>query len=108
MRKLLLGSLIWNPNWAWLLGMVKHIEGNLLRLITSCSGKAIERLSAFTEFYLKPPAQSFPSFVKDTTDLLNKVQLLNESGPFPRGTLLVSWDVEAMFPNIDKLGNYSC
>ena len=79
-----------------------HKEGNLLRLTTSCCGTAIERLSSFTEFYLKPPAQSFPAFVKDTTDLLNKVQLLNESGPFPRGTLLVSWDVVAMFPNIDN------
>ena len=84
-------------------GNVKtHKEGNLLRLNTSCCGKAIDRLSAFTEFYLKPLAQSLPSFVKDTTDLLNKVQLLNASGPFPPGTLLVSWDVAAMFPNIDN------
>ena len=83
----------------------RHTQGSLqklLRLITSCCGTAIERLSAFTEFYLKPLAQSLPSFVKDTTDLLNKVQLLNESGPFSPGTLLVSWDVVAMFPNIDN------
>ena len=87
-------------------GNVKtHKEGNPLRLITSCCGTAIERLSAFTEFYLKPLAQSLPSFVKDTTDLINKIQLLNDKGPLPPGTLLVSWDVVAMFPNIDnKLG----
>ena len=40
-------------------GNVKtHKEGNPLRLITSCCGTAIERLSSFTEFYLKPLAQA--------------------------------------------------
>ena len=66
-------------------GNVKtHKEGNPLRLITSCCGTAIERLSAFSEFYLKPLAQNLPSFVKDTTDLINKIQTLNsEKGPLP-------------------------
>ena len=27
---------------------------------------------------------------------------LNEHGPFPEDTLLVSWDVVSMFPNIDN------
>jgi len=50
------------------LGTIKtHKHGNPLRLITSCCGTAIENLSAFTEFYLKPLAQNLPSFVKDTT-----------------------------------------
>ena len=36
-------------------GTVKtHKDDNPLRLITSCCGTAIENLSAFTEFYLKP------------------------------------------------------
>ena len=62
-------------------------------------------MSAFTEFYLQPLARKLPSFIKDTTDLLNKLEDLNKSGPFPAGTLLVSWDVVSMFPNIDnKLG----
>ena len=72
-------------------GTIKtHKEGNPLRLITSCCGTAIENLSAFTEFYLKPLAQKLPSFVKDTTHLLQKIEDLNKSGPFPEGTLLVS------------------
>ena len=42
-------------------GNVKtHKEGNPLRFITSCCGTAIERLSSFTEFYLKPLAQALP------------------------------------------------
>lgn len=79
-----------------------HKRDNPLRLITSCCGTAIERLSAFTEFYLKPLSQNLPSFIKDSTDLINKIQALNAKGPFPVGSLLVSWDVVSMFPNIDN------
>ena len=46
-------------------GNVKtHKRDNPLRRITSCCGTAIERLSAFTEFYLKPLSQNLPSFIK--------------------------------------------
>ena len=79
-----------------------HKAGNPLRLITSCCGTAIEHLSQFTEFYLQPLARRLPSFIKDTTDLLNRIKELNKNGPFPEGTLLVSWDVVSMFPNIDN------
>ena len=68
----------------------KYKERNRLRLITSCCRTAIERISALTEFYLKPLAQKLPSFLKDTTDLINKIDKLNEKGPLPPGTLLVS------------------
>ena len=34
--------------------------------------------------------------------MLNKLEDLNKSGPFPAGTLLVSWDVVSMFPNINN------
>ena len=84
-------------------GNVKtHKDGNPIRLITSCCGTAIERLSSFTEFYLKPLAQNLPSFLKDTSDLLNKIKEINIAGPLPANTILVSWDVVAMFPNIDN------
>ncbi|XP_068704908.1 uncharacterized protein [Montipora foliosa] len=84
-------------------GTIKtHKEGNPLRLITTCCGTAIENLSAFSEFYLKPLAQNLPSFVKDTTHFLQKIEELNKMGPFSEDSLLVSWDVVAMFPNIDN------
>ena len=47
-------------------------------------------------------ARRLPSFIKDTTDLLNRIKELNKNVPFPEGTLLVSWDVVSMFPNIDN------
>ena len=87
---------------SWFRFFKTHKAGNPLRLITSCCGTAIESLSAFTEFYLQPLARKLPSFIKDTTDLLNKLEDLNKSGPFPTGTLLVSWDAVSMFPSIDN------
>ena len=80
-------------------------RSDLLHLVVAWQ---MENLSAFTEFYLQPLAQKLPSFIKDTTDLLNKIEHLNTSGPFPTGTLLVSWDMVSMFPNINnKLGLYA-
>ena len=81
---------------------VTRSSNRFWNLFTSCCGTAIERLSAFTEFYLKPLSQSLPSFVKDSTDFINKLEDLNAKGPFPAGSLLVSWDVVSMFPNIDN------
>ena len=84
-------------------GTIKtHKQNNPLRLITSCCGTAIENLAAFTEFYLKPLAQKQPSFVKDTTHFLQKIEELNKQGPFPQDAILVSFDVVSMFPNIDN------
>ena len=82
--------------------MSKHKRNNQLRLITSSCGRVIERLSALTEFYLKPLSESLPSFFKDSNDFINKLEDLNAKGPFPEGSLLVSWDVVSMFPNIDN------
>ena len=79
-----------------------HKHDNPLWLITFCCGTAIEQLSAFTEFYLKPLSQSLPSFVKDSTDLINKLEDLNAKGPVHEGSLLVSWDVVSIFANIDN------
>ncbi|XP_022803869.1 uncharacterized protein LOC111341185 [Stylophora pistillata] len=89
------------PGFAF--GNVKtHKAGNPPRLITSCCGTAIENLSGFTEFYLQPLARKLPAYIKDTTDLLNKIEEFNRNSPFPEGTLLVSWDVVSMFSNIDN------
>ena len=79
-----------------------HKHDNPCWLITFCCGTAIEQLSAFTEFYLKPLSQSLPSFVKDSTDLINKLEDLNAKGPVHEGSLLVSWDVVSIFANIDN------
>jgi len=39
---------------------------------------------------------------RELIDFINKIQALNLKGPLPPGSLLVSWDVVSMFPNIDN------
>lgn len=51
---------------------------------------------------MQPLARKLPAYIKDNTDLLNRIEELNRNGPFPEGTLLVSWDVVSMFPNFDN------
>ena len=84
-------------------GLVKaHKENFPLRVLTTGCGTAIENPSAFTEYFLVPLGQKHPLYIKDTTHFLNKIKEIGENRVFPPGTLLVSWDVEAMFPNIDN------
>ena len=49
-----------------------------------------------------PLSQNLPSFIKDCTDSINKIQALNAKGPLPVAFPLVSWDVVSMFPNTDN------
>ena len=84
-------------------GLVKaHKENYPFRVLTTGCGSAIENLLAFTEFFLDPLAQTHPAYIKDTTHFFNKIKDISENWVFPTGTLLVSWDVEAIFPNIDN------
>lgn len=63
----------------------------------------IERFFVFIEFYFKFLVQNFLLFVKDISDLINKIQVLNvEKGFLFFGSLFVFWDVVVMFFNIDN------
>ena len=82
-----------------------HKQGYPLRVVTTACGTSIENLSAFTEYYLSPLARQHPAYIKYTTHLLTKRQKIREQSVFPPRTLLITCDVEDMFPNIDtKLG----
>ena len=92
-------------------GLVKtHKPGCKFRVITAGSNSATIHLSAFTETFLGPLARSQEHILVDTTDFLNFVNLLNTRyAPMPKEVLLVSWDIEAMYPSTDnKLGLEAC
>ena len=62
-------------------GLVKaHKENYPFRVLTTGCGTAIENLSAFTEFFLGPLAQTHPAYIKDTTHFLNKIKDISEIG----------------------------
>ena len=53
--------------------------------------------SQFVDFHLKPLVCTIPSYVKDTTDFLNK---LTATDNLPDNALLVSLDVTSLYTNI--------
>ena len=74
-----------------------HKAGNPGRPIVSANGHPTEKISEFVDLHLQPHVNSLPSYLKDTTDYLRKLQ---ESGPIPPETLLVSLDVTSLYTNI--------
>ena len=91
-------------------GLVKiHKPGCKFRVIKAGSNSATIHLSAFTEKFLGPLARSQEHILADTTDF-NFVNHLNTRYvPMSEVVLLVSWDVEPMYPSVaNKLGREAC
>ena len=73
-------------------------QGNMpSRPIMSANGSPTEKISEFVDFFLNPTTFDLPAYVRDTTDFLRK---LKQIGPLPKGTLLVTLDVESLYTNI--------
>ena len=91
--------------------MIKtHKSGPKLRVITAGTNSTVAQLSAFTERFLGPIARSLRYILVDTTDFLRMLQEINKRfGSIPDHFLLVSWDIEAMYPSIhNALGMEAC
>ena len=85
-------------------GLVKtHKPGQKLRVITAGTCSAVSNLSAFMERFLGPLSRSQKPLLVDTTDFLNLIEHLNTSfSLIPEHVILVTWDIEAMYPSIDN------
>ena len=78
-----------------------HKDNTPVRLLTTGCNTAIENLSRFLEVHSAPLTTQLPSRIKDTGHLLELIDVINLKG-LPEGTILVSFDVVNMFPNIDN------
>ena len=67
------------------------------RPIASCNGTLCEDISGYVEVILKPYVQQTPSFCRDTTEFLRKLQT---HGPITTDTFLVTMDVSALYTSI--------
>ena len=74
-----------------------HKANNPGRPIVSANGHPTEKISEFVDYHLRPHVETLPSFIKDTTDYLQKMQALN---PLPADTFLVTMDVTSLYTNI--------
>ena len=78
-----------------------HKSGTPVRLLTSGCNSATEGLSLFVEKKCAPLAKQLKSRIRDTGHLLEIIDELNEKG-IPDGAVLLSLDIENMFPSIDN------
>ncbi|KAL9972658.1 hypothetical protein ACROYT_G019009 [Oculina patagonica] len=74
-----------------------HKPRNPGRPIVSANGHPTEKISEFVSYHLNPLVQMLPSYIKNTTDLLNK---LNDIDTLPSSTILVTLDVSSLYTNI--------
>ena len=71
----------------------KDVKG---RPIISGNGSPTEKISAFVDDHLRQYVQNLPSFVRDTTDFIKKVEGLETFD----NTYLVTMDVSSLYTNI--------
>ena len=64
--------------------------------MSSC-GAPTERISEYVDFHLQPLVAKTPSYLKDTTDFLQKLAALPA---LPLGCILVTLDVSSLYTNI--------
>ena len=80
-------------------GMIKtHKSDNLVRVKTSGCNTAIEKLSILVEKSLYPIADNLPSKIKDTNNILEIIDQLNEF-VLTDNFVLFSFDAVNMFPS---------
>ena len=59
-----------------------------------------ENISTWTDLELQSLVKELPSYIKDNTDFIKKLEEINESYNLPENSLLVSWDVKSLYTNI--------
>ena len=68
--------------------------------IVSFNNHPTEHISQFVDFYLKPLVSTIPTFIKDTTDFLNKLAILQK---LPNNPYLVTFDVISLYTKLKPL-----
>ena len=67
------------------------------RPIVSSNGCPTEKISQLVDYFLQPHVKKLPSYIKDTTHFLQKLQNIDK---LPEGTLLATLDVASLYTNI--------
>ena len=75
----------------------KRLDNPPGRPIVSGNGCPTERISQLVDFFLQPTVKELPSYLRDTTHFLCRLQNL---GTLPRDCLLVTMDVASLYTNI--------
>ena len=74
-----------------------HKDGNPGRPVISSVNCHTSNISSFVDYHIQDSVKSLKSYVKDTTDFINKISNLGE---LPEESYLVTTDVKALYTNI--------
>ena len=77
-----------------------HKEGTPYRVIISGLNHPTENIAEYAEKQLQDHVKSLPSFIKDTTDFINKINELQQ--PLPENSILFCMDVKSLYPSVPK------
>ena len=87
-------------------GLIKgHKGNNPARVITSGCGIAIEFSSTFVEKYLYQEVDKINSRIKETPDMPDIIDDINNSNMITDSSILVSFDIVYMFPSIGNISD---
>ena len=79
-----------------------HKEGHPLRVIVSGRGHATEGIAELAEQELGAHVEGQPSFVKDTTDFINKIKGVKLPVSSETEPLLFCMDVSKLYPSVPR------
>ena len=74
-----------------------HKKNNPGRPVVASTNCHTTKISKYVDHYIQPIAQQVRSYIRDTTDLLNKIKYI---GKIPENALLVTLDVRSLYTNI--------
>ena len=75
-----------------------HKKGNPLRIIISGTDHPTEKIAEFAEKQLDDYVTFLPSYIKDTTDFINRLKELKQ--PLPKESITFCMDVKKLYPSI--------
>ena len=75
-----------------------HKPNNPGRPVISSTNCHTTKLSKFVDHYIQPLAKQLKSYIRDTTEFLNKITNLHTA--MPPGAILVTMDVKSLYTNI--------
>ena len=79
----------------------EYITFPLLRPICSGFNSCTAKISEFIDAYLKPLAQNTSSYIKDTSDFVERIESDVAPTAISSKAILATMDVSSLYPNID-------
>lgn len=78
-----------------------HKPGVPLRAIVNGRNHPTEKMAEVVEDQLRAHVTSLPSYIRDTTDFLNKIKAIPQ--PLPEGSIIFCLDVKGLYPSVPRL-----